>query len=47
MEGVRGEMEGLLTPEQKTKLEQLKLERREKFERRMKERQEFQNKNPQ
>ena len=47
MEGVRAEMEGVLTAEQKTKLEQLKQERKEKFEQRMKEWQEFQNKNPQ
>ncbi len=47
MEGVRAEMEGVLTAEQKTKLEQLKQERKAKFEQRMKERQEFQNKNPQ
>jgi protein CpxP len=47
MEGVRVEMEGILTAEQKTKLEQLKQERKEKIEQRMKERQEFQNKNPQ
>jgi periplasmic protein CpxP/Spy len=46
MEGVRAEMEGILTAEQKTKLEQLKQERKEKIEQRMKERQEFQNKNP-
>ena len=47
MEGIRVEMEGILTAEQKTKLEQLKQERKEKIEQRMKERQEFQNKNPQ
>jgi protein CpxP len=47
MEGVHAEMEGILTTEQKTKLEQLKQERKEKIEQRMKERQEFQNKNPQ
>ena len=47
MEGVRAEMEGVLTAEQKTKLEQLKQERKAKFEQRIKERQEFQNKNPQ
>ncbi len=47
MEGVHAEMEGVLTAEQKTKLEQLKQERKAKFEQRMKERQEFQNKNPQ
>ena len=47
MEGVRAEMEGVLTGEQKTKLEQLQQERKEKFEQRMKERHEFQNKNPQ
>jgi protein CpxP len=47
MEGVRAEMEGLLTAEQKTKLEQLKQERKAKFEQHLKERQELQNKNPQ
>jgi Spy/CpxP family protein refolding chaperone len=45
MEGVRAEMEGILTVEQKTKLEQLKQERKGKLEKRMKERQEFRNKN--
>jgi protein CpxP len=47
MEGVRAEMEAVLTAEQKTKLQQLKQERKMKFEQRIKERQEFQNKNPQ
>ena len=47
MEGVRAEMEGVLTAEQKAKLEQLKQERKAKFEERMKERQEFRNKNQQ
>jgi len=47
MEGVRAEMEGVLTAEQKTRLEQLKQERKEKIEQRMKERQELQNKNSQ
>jgi periplasmic protein CpxP/Spy len=47
MEGVRAEMEGVLTAEQRTKLEQLKQERKAKFEQRMKERQEFQNKKQQ
>jgi len=39
-EGVRAEMEGILTAEQKTKLEELKKERKAKIELRMKERQE-------
>ena len=47
MEGVRTEMAGVLTAEQKAKLEQLKLEGKEKFEQRMKQRQERLNKNPQ
>jgi protein CpxP len=47
MEGVRAELEGVLTAEQKTKLEDLKQERKAPFEQRMKERQELQNKNPQ
>ncbi|HBB87478.1 MAG TPA: hypothetical protein DC047_07685 [Blastocatellia bacterium] len=47
MEDIHAEMEGILTAEQKTKLEQLKQERKAKFEQRLKERQEFQNKNPQ
>jgi protein CpxP len=47
MEGVRAEMEGVLTAEQKAKLEQLKQERKAKFELRMKERQEFRNKKQQ
>jgi len=47
MEGVSAEMEGVLTAEQKTKLEQLKQERKAKIEQRTKERQQFQNKNPQ
>ena len=47
MEGVRSEMDGVLTAEQKAKLEQLKKERKEKLERRMKERQERLNNNPQ
>ena len=46
MKGVQVEMEGILTAEEKTKLEQLKQVRKEKFEQRLKERQEFQNKNP-
>ena len=47
MEGVRAEMEGVLTAEQRTKLELLKQERKAKLEQRMKERQQFHNKNPQ
>jgi len=46
MEGARAEMEGILTTDQKAKLEQLKQERKEKIEQRLKERQEFLNKNP-
>ena len=45
MEGVRNEMDGVLTAEQKTKLEGLKKERKEKMELRKKERQERLNKN--
>ena len=40
MEGARGEMESVLSAEQKTKLEELKKERKERMEQRMKERQE-------
>lgn len=40
MQGVREEMAGVLTAEQKAKLEQLKSERKGKMEQRMKERQE-------
>jgi Spy/CpxP family protein refolding chaperone len=40
-------MEGVLTADQKAKLEQLKQERKAKFEERMKERQEFRNKKQQ
>lgn len=40
MAGVREEVEGVLTAEQRTRLEQLKTERKERMERRMKERQE-------
>jgi Spy/CpxP family protein refolding chaperone len=47
MEGVRADMEGVLTAEQKAKLEQLKTERKEKLERRMRERQERLNPQPQ
>ena len=47
MEGVRTEMAGVLTAEQRAKLEQLKKERKEKMEQRMKERQERLNRNPQ
>jgi Spy/CpxP family protein refolding chaperone len=46
MEGVRTEMAGVLTTEQKARLEQLKKERKEKLEQRMKERQERLNQNP-
>lgn len=46
MEGARAEMAGVLTAEQKTKLEQLKKERKEKMEQRMKERQERLNTTP-
>ena len=45
MEGVRAEMEGVLTAEQKTKLEQLKQERKAKMEQRKKERLEMRNNN--
>ena len=47
MEGVRAEMAGVLTTEQKAKLEELKKERKEKMEQRMKERQERFNNKPQ
>ena len=47
MEGVRAEMAGVLTAEQRGKLEQLKKERKEKMEQRMKERQEHFNNKPQ
>lgn len=47
MEGVRDEMSGVLTAEQKTKLEELKKERKEKIEERIKERQERLNQKPQ
>jgi Spy/CpxP family protein refolding chaperone len=47
MEGVRAEMAGVLTPEQQTKLDQLKQERKAKMKERIKERQELRNKNPQ
>lgn len=47
MEGGRDEMAGVLTAEQKAKLEQLKQERKEKREQRMKERQERLNNKPQ
>lgn len=45
MEGVRSEMDGVLTAEQKAKLERLKKERKERMELRKKERQERLNKN--
>jgi len=44
MQGVRTEMDGLLTAEQKAKREELKKERKERMEQRMKERQERLNK---
>lgn len=44
MEGVRDEMAGVLTAEQKAKLEELRKERKERMEIRMKERQERWNK---
>ena len=47
MEGVRTEMAGLLTAEQKAKLEELKKEHKERMEQRMKERQERLNNKPQ
>ncbi len=47
MEGIHSEMEGLLTAEQKARLEQLKQQRKAKFGERMKERQERLNKNQQ
>ena len=46
MGGTRAEMEGLLTTEQKAKLEQLRQDRKAKVEERMTRRQEFLNKNP-
>ena len=46
MEGVRTEMDGILTAEQKAKLEQLKKERKERLEQRIKERQERLNNKP-
>jgi len=47
MEGVRTEMAGVLTAEQKAKLEQLQQERKARMEQRMKERQERLNNKPQ
>lgn len=47
MEGVRTEMAGVLTAEQKAKLEELKKEHKERMEQRMKERQERLNNKPQ
>jgi protein CpxP len=44
MEGVRTEMAGVLTAEQRAKLEELKKERKAKIEQRMRERQERRNK---
>ncbi len=46
MEGARTEMAGLLTAEQKARLEELKKERKEKMEQRMKQRQERLNNKP-
>lgn len=46
MEGVRAETEGILTADQKAKLEQLKQEHKARIEQKMKERQEFLNKTP-
>jgi len=46
MEGVRTEMAGVLTAEQKAKLEELKKERKESMEQRMKEREERLNSKP-
>jgi protein CpxP len=47
MEGVRTEMQAVLTAEQKARLEQLKQERKERMEQRIKERQERLNQKPQ
>jgi Spy/CpxP family protein refolding chaperone len=47
MEGVRTETAGVLTAEQKARLEELKKERKERMEQRMKERQERLNNKPQ
>jgi protein CpxP len=47
MEGVRTEMAGVLTAEQKARLEELKKERKERMQQRMKERQERLNNKPQ
>lgn len=44
MEGVRTEMQGILTAEQKARIEELQKERKAKHEQRMKERQELRNK---
>lgn len=46
MEGVRAEMAGVLTAEQKAKLEGMKQERKQRMEQRMKERQERLNNKP-
>jgi Spy/CpxP family protein refolding chaperone len=46
MEGARTEMDGVLTAEQKAKLEGLEKERKERIEQRMKERQERLNNKP-
>ncbi len=46
MKGVRTEMAGVLTAEQKAKLEELKKDRKERMEQRIKERQERLNQNP-
>ena len=47
MEGVRTEMAGVLTAEQKARLEEMKQERKQRMEQRMKERQERLNQKPQ
>jgi Spy/CpxP family protein refolding chaperone len=47
MQGIREEMQGILTPEQKAKLESLQQERKTRFAERRKQRQERLNNNPQ
>jgi Spy/CpxP family protein refolding chaperone len=47
MQGLHAEMEGILTPEQKTKLEELKKEHKAKIEQRMNERQQYLKNKPQ
>jgi hypothetical protein len=46
MQGVRDEMQGVLTAEQKTRLEQMKVERKQRMEQRLKERQERRSQRP-